>query len=92
MLTYYCAELKLNDDPTITINILTQVCIKSALPLLSYAYFNCYHQSPGVLQTILNRNVEVSEQTKSVLDGLGKARKFLETIMEFGAIASEVSR
>jgi len=66
-------ELKLNDDPTITLNILAQ--------------------SPGVLQTIMNRNVEVSEQIKSVLNRLGKkARKFLGVVLtECGSITCDIS-
>lgn len=49
-------------------------------------------QIPSTLQTIVNSGVEVSKQTKAVLDHLGRAREFVQTIMEFGAIASEVSR
>ncbi|KIM72858.1 hypothetical protein PILCRDRAFT_15737 [Piloderma croceum F 1598] len=47
-------------------------------------------QCPDTLQEILDDTVKVSEQTKAVLDRLGRAKRFLRTIMELGAIACEV--
>jgi len=64
-------ELKLNDDPTISINLLAQ--------------------SPGALQTVLNMGVKISENAKVVLDRLGRARTFLETVMKFGTGASQAN-
>ena len=52
---------------------------------------NLFRQSPDTLQANLTDAVEVSEQTKAVLDHLGSAKQFLQTIMELGAIACEVS-
>ena len=43
-----------------------------------------------MLQEILDGAVKVSEQTKAVLDHLGRGKEFLQTIMKLGAIASEV--
>ena len=44
-----------------------------------------------MLQAIPDDAVKVLEQTKAVLDHLGSAKQFLQTIMELGAIACEVS-
>ena len=82
------AELKLRDDPTVTINV---VCIKSTLTH-SFSYPNIFqNQSPVALQGILYHTVKASEQTKPVLYRLGRAKVFLQTIMKLGAVASEVS-
>jgi ABC-type transport system involved in cytochrome bd biosynthesis fused ATPase/permease subunit len=54
-------------------------------------YLRYFNQTPATRQAILDSSVEVSKQTKAVLDRLGRARFFLQTIMDFGAIASEVS-
>ena len=43
-----------------------------------------------MLQEILDGAVRVSEQTKAVIDRLGRGKEFLQTIMKLGAIASEV--
>jgi hypothetical protein len=64
-------------------------CVKSILTLSRTLIFFC--QSPGTLQAILDEAVKVSEQTKAVLDRLESAKQFLQTIMELGAIACEVS-
>ena len=64
--------------------------VKSILPVSHTLIFFC--QSPDTLQAILDDAVKVSEQTKAVLDHLGSAKRFLQTIMELGAIASQVSR
>ena len=43
-----------------------------------------------MLQEILDGAVKVSEQTKAVLDHLGRGKEFLQTIMRLGTMASEV--
>ena len=65
------------------------MCVKSILTLSRTLIFFC--QSPDTLQAILDDAVKVSEQTKAVLDRLESAKQFLQTIMELGAIACEVS-
>jgi hypothetical protein len=45
-----------------------------------------------MLRSIFNTSVNVSERTKAVLDRLGMAREYLQTIMKVGVIASEVSQ
>jgi hypothetical protein len=44
-----------------------------------------------MLQSILDDGVKISEEAKSVLNHLGSAKEFLQTIMKLGAAASEVS-
>ena len=39
---------------------------------------------------MLDTSVEVSRELKSVLNNLGKLRKFLETLLAMGTAASEV--
>jgi len=48
-------------------------------------------KSPRMHQVILYDAVKVSEQTKAVLDHLGSAKRFLQTIMDLGAKASELN-
>jgi hypothetical protein len=84
----FYAELKINDDSNVTINLVVQV---RRQPTFIYHTLTYFYQCPGTHQEILDSAVKVADQTKIVLDQLGGAKKFLQTIMGLGASASEAS-
>ncbi|RDB27538.1 hypothetical protein Hypma_003814 [Hypsizygus marmoreus] len=45
---------------------------------------------PGALHTTLNASIEKAREKKSVLDHLGKSKRFLETLLGFGVGLSEL--
>ena len=67
---------------------MSQVRVISTLPRSRTLIF--LNQSPDTFHEILDSAVKVPEQTKAVLDHLGRGKEFLQTIMKLGAIASEV--
>ena len=71
-----------------TISILTQVCaqVNRTLFHTHISIFKCL----DMLQPLLDSAVAVLEQNKAVLDHLRWAKEFMQTIMQLGAIASDV--